>query len=272
MIKFRQSDSIPEPIDTSEKPLSDLVNGPAPKRNRKKKEAELTISTSTDSVSFDVSPEQPTSSWIDPDPAAEESTDDLEATPEFQAALDEWYKDILKWEDACRKSDLDHRIELLRLKDEMVSLDKRVEEQQQFLKALKADRKDTLDTLMTMEKDGPQHPDKPKRPVAKKTKAADGTVTTVKIFKPEENWDESWRKIPTSKVLTDDIEGLGAKKRETILDQYPTLGELMDVLIEAGKQHKHFSELLPTGIGVALAERINDAMYLVINKQPVIES
>lgn len=69
--------------------------------------------------------------------------------------------------------------------------------------------------------------------------------------------DDAWRRIATADVLVD-IEGLGKKKRESILELAPSLGQLEDLRAVAGRAHDTFSSVLPKGVGEQLADKIAD--------------
>jgi hypothetical protein len=71
--------------------------------------------------------------------------------------------------------------------------------------------------------------------------------------------DSEWRSWETETIL-DGIEGLGAKKRESLIEHFPTFGKLMDARTEAGKEHVSFHSLLPKGIGEAIGTELINRM------------
>jgi hypothetical protein len=113
------------------------------------------------------------------------------------------------------------------------------------LKLSKAEYKEALDYLVALKKRGPQS-----QVVASSSGAEAPT-------------DNSWRVISTERVL-EGIENLGTKKRELILSEFPTLGDLEDARNKSSLMHKPFKEVLPKGIGSAIADqletRIGDVM------------
>lgn len=71
--------------------------------------------------------------------------------------------------------------------------------------------------------------------------------------------ESEWRTWDTATIL-DGIEGLGAKKRETLIEHFPTFGKLMDARTEAGKEHVSFHSLLPKGIGESIGTELINRM------------
>jgi hypothetical protein len=71
--------------------------------------------------------------------------------------------------------------------------------------------------------------------------------------------ESEWRAWETETIL-DGIEGLGAKKRETLIEHFPTFGKLMDARTEAGKEHVSFHSLLPKGIGESIGTELINRM------------
>jgi hypothetical protein len=113
------------------------------------------------------------------------------------------------------------------------------------LKLSKAEYKEALDYLVALKKRGPQ---------------SSVVASNLGIELPT---DDSWRTISTERVL-EGIENLGTKKRDLILSAFPTFGELEDARNKASLMHKPFKEVLPKGIGSAIADqletRIGDVM------------
>jgi hypothetical protein len=71
--------------------------------------------------------------------------------------------------------------------------------------------------------------------------------------------ETEWRSWETATIL-DGIEGLGTKKRDLLIEHFPTFGKLMDAREEAGKEHVSFHSLLPKGIGETIGTEIINRM------------
>lgn len=69
-----------------------------------------------------------------------------------------------------------------------------------------------------------------------------------------------WCKIPTAEVVAAGVPGLGEKKAATLVDSFPTLGDLESARTEASKQHKHFCKMLGKGFGEKTADAIESIM------------
>jgi len=131
------------------------------------------------------------------------------------------------------------------------------------LKELKADEKAALKSLQNLLKRGPAYP----KPVSKIEEA----VANCKTEKPaieidDPNADTTWRLIPTSEVIGEGIKGMGAKKLEAIIALAPTLGDMEELRAVAGKAHKQFKEVLPKGVGQAMADEIEERICVVMRK------
>jgi len=70
---------------------------------------------------------------------------------------------------------------------------------------------------------------------------------------------QGWENIETSTILAG-IEGLGAKKRDLLIDSFPTFRHLMEARTESSKEHVTFASKLPKGIGEGIATEIIDRM------------
>lgn len=73
--------------------------------------------------------------------------------------------------------------------------------------------------------------------------------------------DTSWRLI-TTKEVCEGINGLGAKKLESLIDAAPTLGDLVD--LQAQAYNGDFRKQLPEGFGVKIAEKIENAIEAAV--------
>jgi hypothetical protein len=96
-------------------------------------------------------------------------------------------------------------------------------------------------------------------------KQTDPTVDESQPMLPfEVNSDASvtdrWEKISAETVLSH-IPKLSAKKKEALMDVFQNLKQMEDLRGDASRQFKHFSELLPEGIGKVLADQLEEAMY-----------
>lgn len=69
---------------------------------------------------------------------------------------------------------------------------------------------------------------------------------------------DAWKSIPAADILAK--VKLSDKKREALLDQFQTLGQLEAAREQASRAFKHFSEMLPDGIGKTTADEIETAM------------
>ena len=67
--------------------------------------------------------------------------------------------------------------------------------------------------------------------------------------------DNAWRAILTN-TITKGVVGLGVKKAETLIDEFPTLGDLCDAMARATAAHRHFADELPKGIGKQSADEL----------------
>lgn len=79
--------------------------------------------------------------------------------------------------------------------------------------------------------------------------------------KPQEEPNQvvGWENIETSTILAG-IEGLGAKKRDLLIESFPTFRHLMEARTESSKEHVTFASKLPKGIGEGIATEIIDRM------------
>ena len=77
--------------------------------------------------------------------------------------------------------------------------------------------------------------------------------------KPEQISESEWRSWETATIL-EGIEGLGAKKRDALIEHFPTFGKLMDARTESTKEHVSFHSLLPKGIGETIGTELINRM------------
>lgn len=161
---------------------------------------------------------------------------------------------LLRWEQDCEETIKQHAISINQTKDMMIDLDKQISHAAELLKSLKDQKKGSVERLIQLETRGPELPPKPKPPkIAGEGREENLSSTPASV--DDSNTDQSWRLIPTDKVL-EGVERLSEKKQELIIDQFPTLGDLQDARVEAAKEWLHFSKKLPKGIGETMADRI----------------
>ena len=196
----------------------------------------------------------------------------VDTEPEKKADYAKLYDEAIdKWKEDCFRAESDYKTRLEKLKKDQTDAAIAIEKAGEVVKETKKIHKAIMQRLMNALDSGATFPDKPSMPeivkLAKESSnettevtkeiATDGTVT---VKKNAINEDTRWRTVPTATVLAAVKEGLGPKKRELIIDNFPTLGDLTDARIEASKAYKNFSEFLPEGIGKELTGRIEDAM------------
>jgi hypothetical protein len=65
-----------------------------------------------------------------------------------------------------------------------------------------------------------------------------------------------WQDVSIEVLLKPEIKGLGAKKIESLIDSVSTLGGLEQLRCLVGKDADHLADLLPKGIGEAMADEL----------------
>lgn len=183
----------------------------------------------------------------------------------YQAAIEKWKED-------CFRAESDHKVRLEKLRNDQTDAAIAIDEAVDVVKENKKIHKAILARLRSAIAFGAMFPDRPSMPAvieaneiedseieaSESTQVkADGTVKTKSVAP---NVDNTWRKIPTSEVLGESMDGLGPKKRELLIEHFATLGDLEDARGKASIAYKNFSEFLPEGFGKELAGRIEDAM------------
>lgn len=127
--------------------------------------------------------------------------------------------------------------------------------------------KDTLSVavaqLQNFASKGVQYRKKPvPKPAVDPTKQASKSETTnanTNDPKPEQIPESEWRSWETATIL-EGIEGLGNKKRDALIEHFPTFGKLMDARTESTKEHVSFHSLLPKGIGESIGTELINRM------------
>jgi hypothetical protein len=214
-------------------------------------------------TTLEVEPGNPVS--LEPGTQLSQVEGDQQPTPTVDPEL------LSKWEQDCNEATKQHEISIEQTKALMVELDKQISYKTDELKSIKDEKKGAVERLIRLELKGPEFPPKPQpKPIAAASGGAsnagestEGNTTAADVREP--NTDDSWRLIASAQILKG-IERLGQKKIGSIVDSYPTLGSLEDLRGEASKQHKHFSEVLPDGIGKTIADKIEERMMDEIAK------
>ena len=163
------------------------------------------------------------------------------------------------WDDAVeRKKDEDaYAVELKIAQDKLIEAAMECDDAKGRLKDAKSYEKLSLDYLKSLVVNGVRYRKKPEPKPADQVDPETGevipAVATMGVASSE------WRSWETASIL-DGIEGLGAKKRDALLESFPTFGKLMDARTEAGKEHVPFHSLLPKGIGESIGTELIDRM------------
>ena len=161
------------------------------------------------------------------------------------------------WDDAIeRKKDEDsYAVELKTAQDKLIEAAMECDDAKGRLKDAKSYEKLSLDYLKSLVVTGVRYRKKPEpKPVAQVDPETGEAIPAV-----EPNTSTEWRSWETASIL-DGIEGLGAKKRDSLLESFPTFGKLMDARTEAGKEHVPFHSMLPKGIGESIGTELIERM------------
>jgi hypothetical protein len=161
------------------------------------------------------------------------------------------------WDDAFeRKKDEDsYAVELKKAQDKLIEAAMECDDAKGRLKDAKSYEKLSLDYLKSLVVTGVRYRKKPEPKPADQVDPETGEV----IPSVEPNTSTEWRSWETASIL-DGIEGLGQKKRDALLESFPTFGKLMDARTEAGKEHVPFHSLLPKGIGESIGTELIERM------------
>lgn len=79
----------------------------------------------------------------------------------------------------------------------------------------------------------------------------------------------NWRSISTEVLLEEPIERFGAKKKESLLELVPTLGEFEDLRARVGQDAATLRELLPKGIGESAADALEERLISAIQRHQI---
>lgn len=203
------------------------------------------------SPEFETEPAQPIEQVVEPNSQG----DQVESKQVELAAAFEEEPEIIWDEEIEKRKDEKHFF------DRLHALNEAIESAKEILNEAKENAKIAKDTLsvavaqlQSFVSKGVQYRTKPtKKP--KKEEAAQEDSS----FQPNVIPDSEWRSWGTDTIL-EGIEGLGSKKREALLEHFPTFGKLMDAREESGREHISFHTLLPKGIGESIGTEIINRM------------
>jgi hypothetical protein len=223
-------------------------------------------------VSFEVASSAEVESNVDPVDLANGTPSESSGAPAAENSAPVPVKEVepavapellRKWEQDCNEVTKQHAITIEQTKALMVELDKQISYKTDELKSIKDEKKGAVERLIRLELRGPEMPPKP-QPQKVNTSPTEAAATA----ESTEDTDNSWRQIPTSKII-EGVERLGTKKADAIVEAFPTLGDLEDIRGEASKAFVHFAEKLPDGIGKTIADKIEERMMDEISKYSV---
>lgn len=207
----------------------------------------------------------------DAEPAPEVSE---EATPDPEpVAVAEPVVAEIEWDEAKeRKADEEAWFaELQEARKEMEKAESVLDGLKEGIKIAKAEYNIAQQTLLSLAESGPTYRKKPVPVPA--AKAAPSPAPTQP--QPESDSDpkpepiaevDDWQSISTASLL-EGIEGLGAKKRDTLIETFPTLGKLEEARAEASKEFLPFKAKLPKGIGEKIASDLEEKMLQAIARR-----
>jgi hypothetical protein len=179
------------------------------------------------------------------------------------AAVDEV---LPEWDEAAEhsKDDAKFMAELRETSEEVKQATELVDQLKAALKDAKAELAVASKRLQRLAATGPTYRTKPE-PKQEPDPTTNDLPEMGDPFEDEPEESTEWRSIKTDTLL-EGIERLGAKKRESIIDACPTLGDLEDLRGEASKQFKQFKDLLPKGIGDGIASELEERMIEAMSR------
>jgi hypothetical protein len=187
-----------------------------------------------------------------------ESSDGADAEP-VQSASEPVVE--IQWDEEAekRKDEAAFFARLKELNEAIDNAESTLDEAKEEVKLAKATHNLAVASLQHFASKGVQYRKKPvPKPIETKLEGAEAAASA--DSKPIETVPESeWRQWETASIL-DGIEGLGSKKREAIIEHFPTFGKLMDARTESGKEHVAFHTLLPKGIGETIGTELINRM------------
>lgn len=170
-----------------------------------------------------------------------------------------------EYADLRRRAEEDYAIELQRKENQYAEISMARARQEDIVKALKAEEKGQLESLRFLKSEGPKYPKNPEVKVA-----ADGTVANQEEGSPDaaatapvssdlDVTDERYQRYCALPLLpiVKDVKGLGSTKLSTLVDQYPTVGKLLEMQKEKGLQ---WYKAIGRGFGEELGSRIENAV------------
>lgn len=204
------------------------------------------------SPKLETEPEQPTEQVVEPNFQGEQVKID---PVELAAEATEEEPEIV-WDEEIEK-----RKDEQSFFDRLHALNEAIESAKEVLNEAKENAKIAKDTLsvavaqlQSFVSKGVQYRTKPtKKP--KKEEAVQADLSSQPNVIPDSEW-RSWG----TDIILEGIEGLGSKKREALLEHFPTFGKLMDAREEASLEHVSFHTLLPKGIGETIGTEIINRM------------
>lgn len=220
---------------------------------------EIEVGNVTNEVVESAEENQPGKSPDTPLEGTEEQPKESTAEPSNSSEID--HNAAIEHARAEAQKEYEERLEEAKEQHAQASI--RVMEIAKELKDAKREQKEALEFLFSFQLAGPQLPT-----VAPKKKGKTKEEPTKELSPDLEKLiesDKTWRDISTGETISG-IPGLGVKKYEAIVEAFPSIGLLEDARGEASKSFKEFREVLPEGIGAAMADKIQERMFDVMKK------
>lgn len=187
---------------------------------------------------------------------------------------DEEYAELRK------RAEEDFAIELQRKENQYAELSMERAKQEDIVKGLKAEEKNRLESLRLFKADGPKYPknpeikEEPKPAAAGSNQEGNGSaaaassspaVPTASAASDLDCSDERYQRYCALPLLpiVKDIKGLGTNKLQTLIDQFPTVGKLLELQKEKGLQ---WFKAIGRGFGEELGSRIENAVGDALKK------
>jgi len=194
------------------------------------------------------------------------STDPTAAVPTVRLK----YTDA-EYAELRRLAEENHAIELQREENLYAEISMERAKQEDKVKALKAEEKGQLENLRFMKSEGPKYPKNPEIKAsangpdvavtnqeggsAVAASPGDAAAATSDLDVTDERY-QRYCALPLLPIVKD-IKGLGTNKLQTLVDQYPTVGKLLDLMKEKGLQ---WFKAIGKGFGEELGSRIENAV------------
>ncbi len=157
-----------------------------------------------------------------------------------------------EFRELCFQAEVSFSIELQRRENLYTDLSIRRLALHEEFKSLKAEEKAALESLQSFKADGPDYPENPefKDCVNQEEDSAESSPLDV-----SEDRYQRYRALPLLPIVKN-IKGLGSSKLSTLVDQYPTVGALLDLRKEKGLE---WFKAIGKGFGPELGSRIEEA-------------